>query len=131
MKTTMIFFATAAVLIGAACNHESTPARGVTTTGAGIVANDDAASRLTDARCNRAKACNQLGKDEKYADMGACKREVAHDLESDLRPGECPRGIRQEKLSNCIQEIQNEKCGNLADKISRLATCRTGSLCVD
>lgn len=130
MKTTMIFFATAAVLVGA-CNHESAPSKGVTTTGAGVVANDEAIQRLTDASCDRAKACNKLGKDEKYADEAACKREVGHDMKADLRPGECPRGIRQEKLSNCLQEIQNDKCGNILDKVSRLATCRTGSLCVD
>lgn len=130
MKSAMILFATTAA-VAIACNHESTPAKGVTTTGAGVVANDDAVSRLVDARCDRAKACNQLGKDESYADEAACKRENQHDLQADLRPDECPRGIAQEKLSNCLQEIKNEKCGNVIDKISKLATCRTGSLCVD
>jgi hypothetical protein len=130
MKRTMIFFATAAVLV-VACNHESAPAKGVTTTGAGVVSNDDAVTRLTDARCDRAKACNQLGDKEKYKDDAACRREEKHDLQADLRPGECPRGIKDEKLQNCIAEIKNEKCGNPFDKISRLATCRTSSLCVD
>ena len=130
MKNTLIFFATAAALI-VACNHESAPARSVTTTGAGVVGNDDAVSRLTEARCDRAKACNQLGEKEKYADDAACKREIHHDLQADLRPGECPGGIRQQKLSNCLEEIRNEKCGNPLDKVSRLATCRTGSLCID
>ncbi|MDB4933878.1 MAG: hypothetical protein JWP87_850 [Labilithrix sp.] len=130
MKRTMIFFATAAVLV-IACNHESAPASGVTTTGAGVVSNEDAVRRLTDARCDRAKACNQLGDKEKYKDEAACRREERHDLEADLRPGECPRGIKDEKLSNCLQEIRNEKCGNPFDKVSRLATCRTGSLCID
>ena len=130
MKNTLIFLATAAALV-VACNHNDTPAKGVTTTGAGVVANDEAVNKVVAARCDRAKACNQLGKDEKYADEAACKRELGHDLQADLRPNECPRGIRQEKLSNCLQEIQNEKCGNAIDKISRLTTCRTGSLCVD
>ena len=130
MKTTMILFATAAVLV-AACNHESEPSKGIATTGAGVVGNDDAVQRITAALCNRAQACNHLGKSEKYADEAACKREVGHDVQADLRGSECPRGIRQEKLGNCLQEIQNEKCGNPFDKISRLATCRTGKLCVD
>lgn len=130
MKNAMTFFAAGALLI-AACNHETAPAKGVTTTGAGVVANDDAARRLTDATCARAQACNDFGKDKKYADEAACKREVHHDVQADLRPGECPRGIREEKFSNCLQEIKNEKCGNVIDNISRLATCRTASLCVD
>lgn len=130
MKNAIVLFATAGALV-LACNHESPPAENVTTTGAGVVANDDAVKRLTDARCDRAKACNEIGDKQKYADDSACKRENQHDLQADLRAGECPRGIRQEKLANCVQEIRNEKCGNILDKISRLATCRTGSLCID
>ena len=132
MKNAIVFGATSLVLV-LACNHESAPAQGVTTTtaGAGVVANDDAVKRLTDARCDRAKACNEIGQKEKYPDDAACKRENQHDLQADLRPGECPRGIRQDKLANCVQEIRNEKCGNILDKVSRLATCRTGSLCID
>ena len=129
MKNGMIVFAAVAVVI-VACNHESAPAKGVTTTGAGVVANDDAVRQLTDARCDRAKACNELGPNQKYPDHDACKREVGHDLNADLRPGECPRGIREQRVGNCLQEIQNEKCGNFFDKISRNETCRTGKLCL-
>ncbi len=132
MRSSIVFLAAAGVLVAVACNHENAPpAQAVTTTGAGVVGNEEAVRRLTGARCDRAKACNDLGTDKKYNDEAACKREVGHDLQADLRPGECPRGIKEEKLSNCLQEIQNEKCGNVVDKISRLATCRTGSLCID
>jgi hypothetical protein len=132
MKSSNVIFAAAAVVVGVACNHESAPpATTVTTTGAGIVANHEAMARLTAARCERAKACNDLGKDEKYKDETSCYREVGKTMESELRPAECPRGIKDEKLSNCVQEIKNESCGNPFDKISRLVTCRTSSLCVD
>jgi hypothetical protein len=130
MKNTIIFFATAAALV-IACNHEDTPARSANTTGAYAVNNQEAVRKLTDARCERAKACNQLGEKEKYADEAACKRENRHDLESDYRVGECPGGVRENKLDHCLQEIRNEKCGNPFDKISRLETCRTGALCID
>jgi hypothetical protein len=130
MKNAIVFCATACVL-ALACNHESHPAEGVTTTGAGVVANDAAVMQLTNARCARAQACNEVGEKEKYKDDAACRRENQHDLEADLRAGECPRGIRQEKLANCVQEIRNEKCGNILDKVSRIATCRTGALCID
>lgn len=130
MKNTIIFLATAAALV-VACNHEDAPARSASTTGAFAVGNEDAVQRLTEARCARAEACNQLGEKKKYADEAACKRENHHDLEADYRIAECPGGIRNQKLSNCLQEIQNERCGNPFDKISRLATCRTGALCID
>ncbi len=131
MRTTIALLSTAALLVSVACNHENEPVRTVTTTGAGVVGNDDAVKRLTDARCDHVKACNDLGEGKKFADEAACKREYGHDLQSNFRAGECPRGIRQEKLGNCLQEIKNEKCGNLVDKISRSETCRTGVLCID
>ncbi len=130
MKNTIIFLAATAALV-IACNHDDAPARSANTTGAFATNNQDAVRRLTDARCERAKACNQLGANEKYADEAACKRENHHDLEADYRVGECPGGIREQKLNHCVQEIQNEKCGNPFDKISRLATCRSGMLCID
>ena len=114
-----------------ACNHDTYPPQSATTTGAWAGPNDDAVRRLTDAHCDRAKACNRFGPSASYADEGACKREVHHDMQADLRVGECPGGIRERRLAQCIQEIQNEKCGNPLDKISRLATCRSGALCID
>ena len=130
MKNTIVFCAAVGVL-AVACNHQSPPAEGVTTTGAGVVANEAAVTRLTSARCDRALACNEFGEKAKYKDDAACRRENHHDLEAELRASECPRGIRQEKLANCVEEIRNEKCGNILDKISRIATCRTGALCID
>lgn len=130
MKNAIVFCATAAVL-ALACNHESPRVEAVSTTGAGVVANEAAVTRLTTARCDRARACNEFGEKEKYKDEGACKRENQHDLDAELRASECPRGIRQEKLANCVEEIRNEKCGNILDKISRIATCRKGALCID
>jgi hypothetical protein len=89
MKNAIICFAATAALV-VACNHEDAPARSANTTGAFATGNQDAVKRLTEARCERAKACNQLGEKQKYADEAACKRENHHDLEADLRPGECP-----------------------------------------
>jgi hypothetical protein len=116
-----------------ACNHESAPAGSATTSGANVVTNDDAVKRLADAYCRRAKDCNYIGEGEskRYASDAECKREQTHDLNAELRPGECPGGIRGNRLSNCLQEIQNHQCGSASDHISRDMTCRTGMLCID
>jgi hypothetical protein len=132
MKTTMTLFATGAVLIATACgSHETPPVQGVTTTGAGVVANNDAISRITEAKCARARDCNELGQDKDYTDMDGCRRKVAHDETEDLKPGECPRGIKEEKLLSCLQEIKSGSCGNVIKSISRGRTCRTSALCLD
>lgn len=130
MRNALILFATAAALV-VACNHETVPSQ-VTTTGApGVVPNERAVQRLTAARCDRAKSCGKFGPNEKYADEAACKADKHQDFEESLKPTECPGGIREHRLSNCVQELRNERCGDIADKISRLATCRSGSLCID
>ena len=130
MKKTLTLFAAAAALI-VACNHENVPTP-VTTTGApGVVPNAEAIQQLTTAQCGRARDCNEIGGRHKYADEEACRREYHHDLQADLRPNECPGGIREHKLSNCLQEIHNSKCGNLIDRISRITTCRSGAMCID
>lgn len=132
MKNVIVALAAAGLLV-VACNHESYPPSTTTTTGANVVTNDDAVERLTDSYCRRAKDCNYVGNgdDKRYADANECKREYKHDLEARFRPGQCPGGIRGDKLSSCLQEIQNEQCGNVSDHLSRSFTCRTSALCID
>lgn len=131
-RTVLVLSASLACAAVIACsNHENPPPQPVTTTGAGVTANEDAVIRLTDATCSRSVACNDVGPGKKYADHEACTRETKHDLQSKLRAGECPRGVKSEKLSDCLQEIQNQKCGNVIDGITASTTCRKGNLCID
>ena len=115
----------------AACSAPKAPVEGVTTTGAGVVANNDAARRITRARCEHAKECGDYGKDKKYADEAGCKSEVGHDLEGEFKPSSCPHGVREERLNTCVVKLKDEKCGNVSDKINVLAACRRGELCID
>jgi hypothetical protein len=114
-----------------ACSSPRAPVEGVTTTGAGVAANKDAALRITNARCEHAKECGDFGKDKKYADAAGCKSEVGHDLEGDFQPSSCPHGVREERLTTCVMKLKDEKCGNISDKINVLAACRRGELCID
>jgi hypothetical protein len=41
----------------------------------------------------------------------------------------CPAGIREKELSDCLQAIREEDCGNPLDAIARLNACRSGNLC--
>ena len=132
MKNQIVtMFAGAAVVVACNSNAPKAPVEGVTTTSGATVANNDAARRITNARCEHANKCNQFGKDKDYADEAGCKSEIGHDSESTYKASGCPHGIRQERLTTCLNEIKNEKCGNLGDKISRAEACRTGEICID
>jgi Family of unknown function (DUF6184) len=92
-------------------------------------ANDTTIDRLTDARCKREVACNNLGNGKKYNDESACRREVRQNVHSDFRQSEC-HVVLTDKVQSCIDEIQAEKCGSAFD-FSRMNACRKGNLCKD
>ncbi|HEY1957593.1 MAG TPA: DUF6184 family natural product biosynthesis lipoprotein [Polyangiaceae bacterium] len=101
---------------------------GVETTGA-TVQNDQAVRSITEARCNREVACNNIGAGQKYDDFAACTREIGHDTGVTLRDQKCPEGILQARLASCLDQISTERCGNPLDTVERLAACRKGMLC--
>jgi len=131
MKNELYILVTGAALVLACTSAPKAPVQGVTTTGAGIVSNADAASRLAQAQCDHAQTCNQLGKDKDYADHAGCMSQVGHEMEKDYQPSKCPHGVREERLNSCVNAFKNESCGNLGDKIARAETCRRGNMCIE
>ena len=121
----------AGIFLLAACQAGANAEVGTptTTTSAAVVNNDQAVRDLTEARCNREVACNNIGQDKKYTDFNACTRELHHDTGITLRDQACPNGILQGRLSSCLDQINTERCGNPLDTIERLAACRKGMLC--
>jgi hypothetical protein len=100
------------------------------TTSVEIVGNEGAVERITGARCDREFMCNNIGDGKKYDSRAACNNQIGHDNRATLNAEECPRGISEPDLSDCLHDIHEEKCGNPLDSISRLAACRKGKLCV-
>jgi hypothetical protein len=103
-----------------------------TVTGAnvGTVGNQAAVDRIVAARCAREVSCNNVGADKSFQSTGACSQKLRGDMKDDLNANDCPRGIDQKELNECLEEIRNEKCGNPIDTISRLAACRTSDMCL-
>lgn len=131
MKTFIAMVTTGAALVMACSNPPKEPNPGVQTTSAGVVANKDVVPRITEARCEHAKRCGQFGADKKYKDEAGCKSEISHDLEADFSAKECPHGVKTERLSTCVSKARGEECGNVADKLNRVADCRQSQLCID
>ena len=103
-----------------------------TTTGAnvGAVSNESAISRIVAARCARESACNNVGADKRFTSGDVCSQKIKADMRDDLNAKDCPRGIDQKELNECLTEIKNENCNNPIDMIGRLAACRTSDLCL-
>lgn len=103
-----------------------------TITGAnvGSVSNHGAVDRIVAARCARETTCNNVGVDKHFQNAQACTQKLKADMKEDLSAEECPRGIDQKELDECLQAIRNEDCKNPIDTISRLGACRTSDLCL-
>jgi hypothetical protein len=128
-KAIALTAASAVLLVLGACKDDR-PTSITSTTGAGIVSADDAVNHLTARRCDHEIDCNNVGAGKRYEDRGACERDIAHGLQSELGPSVCSYGIREERLNSCLQALRTESCATPLDTMSRIATCRTTALCL-
>lgn len=102
-----------------------------TVTGAtvGGMGNQAAVEKIVAARCAREQTCNNVGADKRYTNPAACNQKIKADMRDDLNSKDCPHGVDQKELNECLDEIRKESCNNPIDAISRLAACRTSDLC--
>jgi hypothetical protein len=112
-----------------ACSHERSGPGTTTTTSAGIVGGDSAAAAIAHARCNREHACNNIGAGQKFETIEACTTELGHNERATLRAEECPRGVSNNALNQCLENVHNEHCGNPVDSVNRIASCSRVELC--
>jgi Family of unknown function (DUF6184) len=89
-----------------------------------------ALASIAAARCDREVRCKNVGTKEKYATRDECIAKVKEDKRDDINAKDCPGGVHEKQLNECLQAIRTEDCGNPLDAISRLSACRSGALCV-
>jgi hypothetical protein len=84
---------------------------------------------IAKARCERERRCENVGPDKSYVSMDACEAKIENEWGADLNKYECPRGIVQSALDNCIAHVRGEECGNPFDTLSRIAQCDADDIC--
>lgn len=133
-RSSIVSLSAVSVLLGlAACDKHAEPPKTPAQEVAKAEVGGDigaALGKITAARCDRETRCDNVGAGKTYDNRGACMSSIHGKTESDLNSKECPGGIRNSELSECLGKIDAEACGNPLDTISRLASCRTGALCV-
>jgi hypothetical protein len=107
-------------------NPERTDAPPVTAERTG---NETAVSSITRARCDRETRCNNVGSGKKFESHDDCVTKTRASWRDDLNTIECPRGVVENNLSSCIEQIRNESCGNPLDSLGRALACRAVDLC--
>ena len=94
--------------------------------GSAVAARD----KITDARCAREQRCENVGDNKKYSSLDDCRATIRAEWKDDLNGVECPNGVDQSELDECLGEIRGEDCGDPLDALSRVASCTTGQICI-
>ena len=95
------------------------------------VSSATAVSSIVEARCDREARCENIGPKEKFKSWQACRQEIAKKSSDKIGAPECPGGVDQQELSECLTEIRNEGCGNPLETLERVAACNGPDLCID
>lgn len=84
---------------------------------------------IAHARCAREQRCGNVGQDEKWLTLESCIRRIKADWRDELNAFECPGGIDERELEECMEEIRNEDCASPVDTLGRIVACRSGDIC--
>jgi hypothetical protein len=90
-----------------------------------------AADQIADARCEREQRCGNIGADETYSSSQDCLARIRNDWRNDLNARECPGGINQQELDECLAQVRAEECGNPFDTLARVSDCMTAQICIE
>lgn len=77
-------------------------------TSARMIMNDDAAMKLTTARCERESACDHVGATRRFSDAEVRQRSLFSEAQAVVRPEACPVGVDEAKLSPCLAALRSE-----------------------
>jgi hypothetical protein len=86
---------------------------------------------IAHARCERELRCNNIGTDRKFASQSACEDQIRSDWAADLNTLECPNGVVEQQLEECLAAIRAEECNSPFDTLSRMTECQSPQICAD
>ena len=107
--------------------HEATPAPGNMTPAAGT---RTAAEQIAESRCEREQQCGNIGQDQTYSSSQDCLARIRNDWKEELNLRECPGGINQKELDECLKQVKDEACSNPFDTLARVTECTAGQICI-
>ncbi len=115
----------------AACSNNPPP-RPVDTALSDPIATVDthsASESIAEARCAREDRCENIGDNRKYSATQDCLKSIRADWADDLNARECPGGVNDDQLSECLTEVRHEECSSPFDTLSRIAECTASQIC--
>jgi hypothetical protein len=90
-----------------------------------------AAEQIARARCEREQECGNIGRDKTFSSSQDCLARIQNDWKEDLNARQCPGGINQHELNECLEQVRAEACSNPFDTLARITECTSGQICID
>ena len=90
-----------------------------------------AADSIAEARCAREQRCENVGDGKKYSSQTDCMARIRSDWKDDLNARECPGGVNQTELNECIGAIRAEECSSPFDTLDRVTECTAAAICME
>ncbi|HYP89427.1 MAG TPA: DUF6184 family natural product biosynthesis lipoprotein [Polyangiaceae bacterium] len=111
--------------------HDATPVVTPTDNMTPASATRTAAEQIAQARCEREQQCGNVGKDQTFSSSQDCLTRIRNDWKDELNARECPGGINDKQLSECVAQVKAEACSNPFDTLARITECTAGQICVE
>lgn len=135
--TQKLFVSATFALLAAACHKDeaqpaANPSAGSVSPAAvpeRTTATASATESIAESRCAREERCENIGDNRKFSSTDDCLARIRADWKEDLNARECPAGVNQPELRECLTEIRNEDCSSPFDTLSRVAACTSGQIC--
>ena len=90
-----------------------------------------AANSIADSRCKREARCENVGDGKKFSSDTDCVDRIRAEWKEDLNARECPKGVHDAQLDECLHAIVQEDCGSPLDSLQRIGECTTAQICAD
>lgn len=111
------------------CSRDSQPARSAESEPTPGVQGANASDAIAQARCAREARCDNIGGDKKFSSTDDCATRIREDWREDLSARQCPEGVDQTQLNECLREVRFEDCASPFDTLSRMAACTSNQIC--
>jgi hypothetical protein len=87
--------------------------------------------RLTRARCERENFCRNIGPGKKYFSAEVCLDTFRGRIGAALSPQECPGGLDETAVSQCLAAIASEQCSSRPEEaMMRMDRCQRSTICL-
>ena len=90
-----------------------------------------AAEQIADARCQRERQCGNIGPDKSFSSQQDCLARIQNDWKADLNARQCPGGINQHELNECLEQVRTEACANPFYTLARVTECTSRQICIE